>query len=304
MKHMKIGTHNGPFHADDAFAVAALTTMGPAQIVRTRDEGILAGCYYVVDVGGVYDITTGRFDHHQRGFYDPKGLLEANLAREAVRPNGVPYSSFGLVWRCFGAAICGDQKVADKVDETLVQSVDAADCGFALQGAPKVERLRSLSISATVSLLNPTWEEQGDFDSAFTDAVLLASKILRRAIASAQGTVHAESSVKAAQEAAAGSPIVAFDRFVPWGEYTFPAGQLYTVFPSEVGTWMVQCIAPVPGSFDKRKPLPVTWGGLRDAGLDAVTGVEGGVFCHGGLFIAGHKTREGALALARLAVLA
>ncbi len=40
------------------------------------------------------------------------------------------YAAFGLVWREFGAQICaGDQGVADAVDRTVVQSVDANDTG-------------------------------------------------------------------------------------------------------------------------------------------------------------------------------
>ncbi|WP_419467549.1 MYG1 family protein [Allochromatium tepidum] len=37
-----------------------------------------------VDVGGEYVPERGRFDHHQRSFCE-------------VRPNGVKYSSFGLM---------------------------------------------------------------------------------------------------------------------------------------------------------------------------------------------------------------
>lgn len=286
-----IGTHNGVFHADDAFACAVLRLVygGDVQIIRTRDHGQLQTCSYMVDVGGRHDPMAGAFDHHQRG-------------GAGARENGVPFSSFGLVWKEFGVRVCGDQKVADKVDEVLVTSIDAADCGFALQGAPKIAGARSMSLSAAISLLNPTWEERSAFDDAFAEAVSWATTLLRRAIASAKGTVNAESAVRKAQETAAGGPIVALEKFVPWGEYSFPEEHLFLVFPSEVGTWMVQAIPPVPGSFDKRKPLPETWAGLRDEELDRVTGVTGCVFCHTGRFIAGHKTLFGALALARLAV--
>lgn len=300
---MKIGTHNGVFHADDLFAVAALKMLFKVDaVVRTRDEKALAECGLVVDVGGVYSQETLQFDHHQRGFYDPKGSYEANLARGSVRINGVPYSSFGLVWRCFGSRITGSSKVAARVDETIVQSVDAADCGFSLHGKPTIEGARSLSISAALSSLNPTWEEGGDFDNAFDAAVEVAAMFLKRAIAAAKGTVNAETAVQQAQAAAGDDPVVVLDKFVPWGEFDFPPAALYVVFPSEVGTWMVQAIPPRPGSFDKRKPLPASWGGLRDAEFSKVTGLDGSVFCHVGLFICGHQTREGALALARLAV--
>lgn len=36
-----------------------------ANLVRTRDATKLAECDIVVDVGGVYDPATHRYDHHQ-----------------------------------------------------------------------------------------------------------------------------------------------------------------------------------------------------------------------------------------------
>jgi uncharacterized UPF0160 family protein len=332
---MKIGTHNGVFHADDCFAVAALTLLklsSKVEVVRTRDAAKLSECTYVVDVGGVYDTTTGRFDHHQGDFYDPKGSLEDNLARGSVRANGVPYSSFGLVWDVHGEAICGDRETALAVDTCLVQFIDAADCGYRLAGYPQLDNGwdRPRSLSACISLINPTWEEPKDFDDAFGRAVEVAKRVLvgvmadvacrgdtsavaegiaalapqfqERYEAFQRGTANAAELVREAQDAAAGQPVVVFDRFVPWAESVFPAENLFAVFLAETGTWMVQCIAPKPGSFEKRKALPAHWGGARDEAMDAMTGVAGCVFTHIGLFICGHKTREGALALAKLAV--
>jgi uncharacterized UPF0160 family protein len=68
--------------------------------------------------------------------------------------------------------------------------------------------------------------------------------------------------------------------------------------------WRVQAVSAAPGSFDSRKALPAAWRGLRGAELDAVTGVEGGVFVHASGFIGGHSTYDGALALARKALAA
>ena len=42
--------------------------MNLADLKRTRDPAILDTCTIVVDVGGVYDESKQRFDHHQRGF--------------------------------------------------------------------------------------------------------------------------------------------------------------------------------------------------------------------------------------------
>ena len=37
-------------------------------IVRSRDKSILDNCDIIVDVGGIYDHNSQRYDHHQRDF--------------------------------------------------------------------------------------------------------------------------------------------------------------------------------------------------------------------------------------------
>ena len=65
----RIGTHNGTFHCDEALACFMLKQLPEyqrAEIVRTRDPELLAKCDIIVDVGGVYNPDTHRYDHHQR----------------------------------------------------------------------------------------------------------------------------------------------------------------------------------------------------------------------------------------------
>ena len=55
---MKIGTHSGSFHCDEALGCALLQKLDKfagASIVRSRDPAVLAECDIVLDVGGVYD---------------------------------------------------------------------------------------------------------------------------------------------------------------------------------------------------------------------------------------------------------
>ena len=64
-----IGTHNGTFHCDEALACYILKLLPEyhrADIVRSRDVEVLGRCNTVVDVGGVYDPSLNRYDHHQR----------------------------------------------------------------------------------------------------------------------------------------------------------------------------------------------------------------------------------------------
>ena len=87
--------------------MAALTLLDePVEIVRTRDREVMAACDLRVDVGFAYDPASGDFDHHQREFSE-------------VRPNGIGYASFGLIWREFGARVCGgDPELAAQLDQS------------------------------------------------------------------------------------------------------------------------------------------------------------------------------------------
>ncbi|OAG30915.1 hypothetical protein NEIG_00399 [Nematocida sp. ERTm5] len=62
-------THDGAFHLDDVLACFMLKKIYPhANIVRTRNEDTIKTGDIVVDVGGVFDPTNFKYDHHQRGF--------------------------------------------------------------------------------------------------------------------------------------------------------------------------------------------------------------------------------------------
>jgi uncharacterized UPF0160 family protein len=118
-KNKILVTHNGIFHADDIFATAALSILldGNIKVVRTRDEELFKKADYIYDVGGIYDESMDKFDHHQHG-------------GAGKRENGVPYAAFGLVWKKYGETITGSKQVAQKIDEHLVQAVDSHDNGI------------------------------------------------------------------------------------------------------------------------------------------------------------------------------
>ena len=299
-----IATHDGVFHADDVFAVAALKILYPnADVIRTRVPEALEAATYVVDVGGVYDSINGRYDHHQKG-------------RAGARENGVLYSSFGLVWQHYGmqvaATVCDmtlslAQEVKHAVDLALVCPIDAVDNGQELLtgGTATIEGVRPTSLSHVISSFNPTWQEPArDFYAAFLTAVEIAGQIIRREVHIALGRIAARDYVRRAISLSAGGPIVTLWQFVPWGEQVRDEAPdaKFVVFPSETGTWMVQAVGAKAGTFESRKLLPEAWAGLRDGDFQEVTGVSDGVFCHPGRFICGAASEASAMRLARMAV--
>jgi len=86
---MLIATHNGSFHADEVFAIAAMKLLPePVEVLRTRDREALAEADIRIDVGFNHDPSSGDFDHHQRDF-------------DLVRENGIGYGEPRLKRRRF-----------------------------------------------------------------------------------------------------------------------------------------------------------------------------------------------------------
>ena len=287
MTDKTIVTHNGNFHADDVFSIAALKCLFPsAKLIRTRDTALISEADIVVDVGGEYDPVTDRFDHHQRG-----GAGE--------RENGIPYSSFGLIWQKYGLELCqGNQEVAHAVDSGLVSAIDAIDCGH-VHGVTE-----GISLSQTIGMFNPTWQEAGDFDACFDEAIDFASRVLTRFIAAANGGVSAKDIVAKAIDNAEDPRVIVLEKYTPWKRTVHALSEeaLYVVYPSQTGQWRVQTVPVEPGSFENRKSLPGPWAGLSDDALKEVTGIDDAMFCHNGLFIAGAESFESTMKMASIAL--
>jgi len=282
-----IVTHNGNFHADDVFSIAAFKCIFPSfKLIRTRDVALIAQADIVIDVGGEYAPGTDRFDHHQRG-----GAGE--------RENGIPYSSFGLIWQKYGLEICqGNQDVANAVDAGLVSNIDAIDCGH-VEGASK-----GISLSQTISMFNPTWQEEGDFDACFDEAVDFATRVLTRFIASAKGGISAKDIVAKAIDNAEDPRVIVLEKYTPWKKTVHALSEeaLYMVYPSQTGEWRIQTVPVELDSFEDRKSLPKQWAGLSDNELKEVTGIDDAMFCHNGLFIAGAESFESTMKMASIAL--
>ena len=287
MTDITIATHNGNFHADDVFSVAALKCVIPSfTLIRTRDLEVIAEADIVLDVGGEYDPEAGRFDHHQRG-----GAGE--------RENGIPYSSFGLIWKKYGLEICGgNQDIANSVDSGLVSNIDAVDCGH-VEGVSK-----GISLSQTISMFNPTWQEESHFDVCFDEAVEFAQRILKRFIASATGGISAKVIVAKAIEKAEDPRLIVLEQYTPWKRTVHALSEeaLFMVYPSDSGQWRIQTVPVEPGSFENKKSLPQAWAGLANKELQDVTGIDDAMFCHNGLFIAGATSFESTMKMATLAL--
>ena len=303
-------THGGKFHCDEVFAYAvlraALGVHAPGQdhtLLRTRKPELIATGTVVWDVGSVFDAAANRFDHHQRG--------------APARPNGTPFSSAGLIWQVYGKQAvtallrpAGAEAFADAIaaelDAVLVQRIDEIDTGVSPTGPPRHD---PLAFAALIGDCNPTWdapggEGPGAGDAAFLEATALAAAVLRRRVDSLRARMAADALVLAAHGAGADSRILVLDRGMPWKSAVFSHGLpvLFAVSPASNGNWMLDTMPPEPGSFGQRLPLPEAWAGLEGAALADQTGVADAVFVHLRRFVGAARSRDGAIALARLAL--
>lgn len=291
----KLVTHNGSFHADDIFACATLSLVFEKhgeqfEIIRTRDKEIIDAADYVFDVGHIYDEATNRFDHHQPG-------------GAGTRPNGIEYSSFGLVWKKFGLELCGVGRVWDTIDKNLVSAVDAHDNGFELVTS-KHEVFPYLMQSAMYSM-RPTWKE-GDTRSQeyFLKAVSFAKEILNREIIWANDVLVAERIVITTYQETQDKRIIVLDGSYPYESILnhFPEPLLVIHKGSHDNHWSIKAMREGDKTFKTRINFPSSWGGLHGQELARISGVDDAVFCHRGLFIAVTDSKEGAIALAKKAL--
>ncbi len=291
---MQVATHDGSFHADEVFAIAALRLLPePVEVFRSRDPEVLASADVRVDVGFRHDPSTGDFDHHQRDF---------DLARD----NGVGYASFGLVWRQFGARVCdGDEEVAAAVDGSLVQAVDANDTGQRISQS-LIDGVRPMTVNGIIGGFNARWDEDltaAEERQRFDAAVELAGGVLAREIAGATSARRAVRLVREAIAAGDDPRIVRLPDNVPWKQVvvTEAPDALLVIYPKRQG-FGVETIPVALGTFDNRLDLPAAWAGLENEDLQRVTGVDDALFCHAKRFLAVAKSREGAERLAALAL--
>jgi len=151
-KKIQLVTHNGTFHADEVTAVALLQLYGIVkknqfEIVRTRDIERIHQADIVIDVGGVHNVETRRFDHHQ--------IKDGEI------------SSAGLVWQWIKQKT---GQVNPEID-CFVNAIDRHDCG--------IEKMPDFSFAHIIAAYNDAdlFNDQKQ-QSAFNDAVNIALKFI------------------------------------------------------------------------------------------------------------------------------
>ncbi|MEL6750865.1 MAG: MYG1 family protein [Pseudomonadota bacterium] len=294
-------THSGGFHADELLSSVVLTKLFPnADLVRSREGRWTtpASDRIVYDVGREYDSERQIFDHHQR----PGPLRE----------DGQPYSSFGLVWKHYGADYLAAMEVPEAeiaaihadFDEAYVLPIDLLDNG-AME--PSVAGpLSAITLPSLLGELKPVFDDPSPTaeDDTFFAALPIVRHLVEAIVSGMAATARARSIAAQAVADAGQSPILELPLGMPYRRALKDAGAdhiLFTVAPRGKD-WTLNGIKLSSETFDQRADLPASWAGLSGEELESASGVKGATFCHNGRFIAVATSREAIMQMAQIAV--
>lgn len=294
-------THRGKFHADDVFAtIVVILLLG--RVILARISSVDEIPRKIRKHPMVYDIGGGVFDHHQ--------------CDVPVRPNGIKYASFGLLWRAYGDRILREHYncshsdsilLARMIELDLVQGIDASDNGQIIPcGFPSPV----MGLGSAISSFYPSWENVSEEteDVAFLQALEMAYRIFDNVVLKCISKLRAKPIVDEAIDSAQGQ-IMVLDKFVPWKDWLLLSNNpkaskiLYVVYPSARNNgYDISAVPKRKGSSFLKKPFPSSWAGLQDRALEKQTSIPQAIACHSARFLASAKTLASALDMAKLAI--
>lgn len=261
----KCFTHGGTFHADDVFSTALLKIINPNIVV---ERGFVVPENYD---GLVYDIGLGQFDHHQPD--------------NEVRKNGVPFASFGKLWREYGVCLFTKEQ-CNLFDIGFIQSIDNAD-----------NTGDKDSISTVISNMNPSWDDDRTSDECFCVAVNFAISVLNTLFDKIRAKERAQKIV-ADKISTMTDGILILDRHMPYQEQAIKNRKVkFAIYPSNRGGYNIQVIPKTFHTQEGRVPFPSEWLGADEKTLSSY--VEGLFFCHKSNFLACAHTLEQAINVAK-----
>lgn len=291
-----------PYSCSDVLTAAIVSLwQGSAKVLFTNDESKVKGSSVISCIGTKYD-GVNHFSHH--GFN-----LSMHLLNEC-RPNGIHYSSAGLLWQVHGVEICEQiascptgtaRKIANDVDQSIMQPADA-------YVNSELPMLNIATFGEILEMTNPTWIEPSSTDAevAFIRASDFARYAIERFILTNYAESCARNEVDRSIRTSDGQVMVLDTYFQKWLEYFFVSEEprkdsmLYCVYEQPPGRWVVE---PIPRSLNRlhrfRRPFPDSWHSQKRTNLKKIVGFP--ATCHSdGAFCTTNNFRT-AMQLAHLA---
>ncbi|OAF66594.1 UPF0160 protein MYG1, mitochondrial [Intoshia linei] len=310
-----LAVHDGAFHCDDVMAIAMLKViprLTDAKIVRSRNFEVLNECDYVMDVGGVYNHSERRYDHHQRGFNESVSSLDP------TKLSTVKLSSAGLIFYHYGleiiAAVINDHPnvdkclvIFDKMYTSFIQEIDGIDNG--INPYPNISQSPLYTIntglSKRISRMNPTSDD--NYDEHFLKAVDYAQKEFVATVKYYADSWYSTYEIVkfaindrfAIHESGA---VLELDIKGNFREHILTVekdlgieGQILFVIIEKSDSWRVSCVPVRLDSFESRKPLLEEWRGYHNNDLQNICGIPDAVFVHHSGFCGGCISKESTL---------
>lgn len=259
-------THSGIFHADDVFATALLMLVFPGFVYYR-------GMQVPDDFDGiVYDIGFGEFDHHQ--------------ADKEYRENGMPYASFGLLWRKYGEKFMSKDEALE-FDLEFIAPIDKCDNEGGIN-----------PISTLIKEFNPTWNSKTQEDTAFEEAVEFAKGILIRHIDKYNSSLQAKYVVEEKMKSCDGK-ILVLDKFMPFIKYVCNTTYTHVIYKDNRGGYAVRLVPVSEKDHATKVNFPEEWFGKNGEELENISGIIGLIFCHASGFMCATNTFEAAMQVAK-----
>jgi uncharacterized UPF0160 family protein len=307
---MKVITHSGAFTPDQICAISIFYLKDDClDLERTRDTSLVERNredkrVYLVDIGHRFEPDLNNYDHSEGqerpcgGKYATTGLVWQTIGRQTIRATLIDYAKDNLADDVV-------DEIFSYIDNYLVMGIDAWDNGdYKINGSVKMPVL-----PAVISSFNPISGHEDTGDSGFFDAMWLTiefvASYIERQIKQSYAFCNNRRIIKDALHQSENG-IVVLDRGVKgWASQLMNIDKSmeakFCVFPSFEGSWMVHAVPEKFGSRRSRVRFPKSWAGKNGGDLEKVAGVDGSIFCNKGMYIAGNKTRSGAIEMARRA---
>lgn len=251
IKKCKYGyTHGASFHSDDVFSAAFLQIINPDIIIKRVLD--VNGC----DDGIIFDIGMGEFDHHMKD--------------NEVRENGVPYASFGKLWRAFASELYGEE-ICKKIDSLFIQDLDLTD-----------NTGKKDSLALAIASFNPVVISDNG-DKEFMEAVEFAKRILTNLINKCLARLKDKDKVLEYYEKSKDKRIVILDEYLHFQDYLPATEAVYVIYPSKRKGYSARAITINTETIELKKAFPKEW---VDKQPDYLT------FCHNSRFLISGKTLE------------
>ncbi|MBR3211179.1 MAG: MYG1 family protein [Bacilli bacterium] len=269
-------THSGTFHADDVFSTAFLEMLfGDRFVFRTNNIDSKQLNNHVF----IYDIGRGKFDHHQTD--------------AEKRENGIPYCSFGLLWKEYGKEFLKKyditlvDRVFEMIDKDLIEGIDADDNGI----FPKIEaQFKVKMIPGIIKSFNPSYQTNQEESTQFVKACSLAKTILEEEVYYINGKALAEEQIlDLLDDLDENTKYLVLPTFLPYEETILGEERakniLFVAYPSNRGGYAIKTVPKSTEDKSNRMDFPAEWAGLEGEEIQKVSGIAGLTFCHATRFL-------------------